>query len=301
MEGENSTHCQYNGRLWWPCTLTQLLQWQKVNKQKIYVCLRDSAVQSDLKRQHKRHVFSQTIHRSFICEFLGVWKVSFRATGTCHTTRANKKRGSLDVLAKHMMLLSPFQEKMEHWVFQTLGHFFFCCFFFYIWVHSHHTHPLFWQWLGSSHSVKLQKRNVTRASIDIVVRMKWFKLQFWVNIPFNMLLWTYKGMKEYNREGSQMMRASPLTSRASSTSSLRSGWTRWRRAHRACSTTPCWVCVRKAREFPASAPAWGVVFRPGSPCTINTCTTTATWIPRRPVGNFLFIHRCLIFNPCSDL
>lgn len=84
-------------------------------------------------------------------------------------------------------------------------------------------------------------------------------------------------------------RSSPLTSRASSTSSLWSGWTRCLRAHRACCTIPCWWCARTSRAAPASAAAWGPVFLEGSPCTINTCTTTATWTLRRLVGLFYLI------------
>lgn len=76
--------------------------------------------------------------------------------------------------------------------------------------------------------------------------------------------------------------------RASSTSSLPSGWTPWRRVPRACSTTRCWWSARPARTPPASAPAWGRASRQASPCTTSTCTTTATWTPKRLVDFFFF-------------
>lgn len=83
--------------------------------------------------------------------------------------------------------------------------------------------------------------------------------------------------------------ASLLHSRASSTSSLWSGWTRCLRAPRAYSTTPFWWCVKAVRAVPAWAAAWGPVFQGASPCSINTFTTTATWTLRRLVGEFYFI------------
>lgn len=72
-----------------------------------------------------------------------------------------------------------------------------------------------------------------------------------------------------------------LPSRASLISSLWSEWTRCLRAHRACCITLCWGCVRASKVAPASAAVWGPVFLEGFLCIINTCTTTATWTPRR--------------------
>ena len=104
------------------------------------------------------------------------------------------------------------------------------------------------------------------------------------------LVWIFSVFAIFGIGSIILKSASVFASRASSTSSLWSGWTRCLRVHRACCITPCWGCVRTSRAAPASAAVWGQVFLEDSPCIINTCTTTATWTLRRLEGLL-----CLIF------